>query len=427
MSAAAELPQAPVPIPGGWTVPENRWDLLAGLTQEPPTVSVVVPYYRDQAGLDAIVAALEAQRYPTDRIELIVADDGSPEAPRVASGLAHRVVRQEDRGFRAAAARNLGLAVAEGTVVAFLDGDCVPEPGWLAALTRLPALAPEALVVGRREHRWLTGPRAGEPIEAPRWLADGYAASGDLLRADDSSWRFVISANLAGTRDFLRELGGFDGSLIGYGGEDWEFAERAWHAGALLAHEPAAVVLHDGPDWAGRPEDRRSAKNAESLALARRMRHPMARPLGFGAATLAARLRSGTPAAALVCVDSLLRAHPRTAIAVGAELVAELPPDPRVVAELPTTPSTTDPIWHLAIDTPVRFDDTLPRSLARLAGSADAPGILLAPGIRLTRARALARERRAGRPLFRTETVPALAHRLPAEVDLEGWFGGWWP
>ena len=429
MNAAADLPTGPVAIPGGWTVPDNSWDLLAGLTAEPPTVSVVVPYYRDQAGLDAIVTALEAQRYPRARIELVVADDGSPEPPRVVTGLAHQLVRQDDLGFRAAAARNLGLAAAEGTVVAFLDGDCVPGPGWLAALTRLPGLAPEALVVGRREHRWGSGPRAGEAIEAPRWLADGYAASGDLLRADDASWRFVISANLAGTRDFLRELGGFDGSLIGYGGEDWELAERAWHAGALLAHEPAAVVVHDGPDWAGRPEDRRSAKNAESLALARRLRHPMGRPRGFGAPGLAVRLRSGTPAAALVCVGSLLRAYPSSVIAVGAELLDALPPDPRVLAELPALeprPGVPAPRWWLDLDEPVRFDAGLARALDRLAG-ADAPGTLLAPGIRLTRSRALARERRAGRPLFRTETVPGLGHRLPAEVDLEGWFGGWWP
>lgn len=427
MTAEQPVPEGPVPCGMGWTVPGNRWDLLADLPTEPPEVSVVVPHYRNQRGLDAIVAALAAQDHPTERIELIVADDGSPTPPRVDGSLNHQVLRQPDLGFRAAAARNLGLAAADGRVVAFLDGDCVPEPGWVSAISRLPALAPEALVVGRREHRRDSGPRAGEPIPPPSWLAEGYAGTGNLLHSDDSSWRFVISATLAGSRDFLREIGGFDGSLIGYGGEDWELAERSWHAGALLAHEPRAVVVHDGPDWAGRAGER-AEKNGESLALARRMAHPRARPAGFGAPRLGARLSSGTPAAALLCVDSLLRSQPLTTVAVGPELRAALPPDPRVVATLPEAgvrPGVPAIPWLLDLDAPLRFDNGLAELLDRLAERADAPGRVRGPGFCLTRTRALARERRSGQFLFGTEWVVDLAPPVPDQPDLEGWFGGW--
>ncbi|WP_176451574.1 glycosyltransferase [Enemella dayhoffiae] len=422
----------PVRLDRGWTVPGNRWDLLAGVPAAgPPAVSVVVPYFRDQAGLDRIVAALEAQDHPRELLELVVADDGSPEPPRLETALRHRLVRQDDHGFRAAAARNLGLAAAEGEVVAFLDGDCVPEPGWLTALTRLPALAPEALVVGRREHR-----SGGRVLPDPGWLADGYAATANLLHADDGSWRFMISANLAGHREFLRELGGFDGSLVGYGGEDWELAARAWSAGALLAHEPAAVVVHDGPDWAGRPEDHRAQKNAESLALATRMASRFARPRAFGAPLLTARLGSGSVPAALVCVDSLLDAVPLSVVAVPDVVLRALPSDPRIVRDLPPQrprPHPGRPVapWQLELTEPVRFTGALRDLIDQLGGRPDPPGRVTGQGWELTSARARARLERTGQWLFDTVRADSLTDLeigapLPPDPDLEGWFGGWW-
>ena len=92
------------------------------MTAEPDTrpapggavVSVVVPYYQTPELLELMVAALEGQTWPADRLELVVADDGSRQAPVIRTTLAHRVVRQPDLGFRAAAARNLGWRAARG-------------------------------------------------------------------------------------------------------------------------------------------------------------------------------------------------------------------------------------------------------------------------------------------------------------------------
>lgn len=258
------------PLPDGrWVLAGNAAASLDGhLPHAPPEVSVVVPYYCDQARLDLVLTGLALQTHPSSRLEVVVADDGSPVAPTVsphAAGLDVRVVRQDDRGFRAAAARNLGLAVAGGSVVCFLDGDTVPEPDYVTRLVRLPTLAPDAVVTGRRRHAdltgwtadrlraWLTG--AGPaPIELdePAWLAELSTA---LPHLDDGSYRAVISAVLAGSRELFVEVGGFDPDFTAYGGEDWELAHRLVCAGAVLAHERSAVAWHDGPDWAGRSED----------------------------------------------------------------------------------------------------------------------------------------------------------------------------
>ena len=99
---------------------------------ELPRASVIVPVYNAQATLDRCVESLLALEYPADRVELIFVDNASTDATaeilrRRADTI--RVLRESKRG--AAAARNAGLRVAGGQVVAFTDADCVVEPGWL--------------------------------------------------------------------------------------------------------------------------------------------------------------------------------------------------------------------------------------------------------------------------------------------------------
>lgn len=253
----------------GWQlVPGNRWDLLE--PAPPPTVTVVVTHYEQPAQLTRTLAALARQTHPVEQV--VVSDDGSAAPPAVPAGV--RLVRQEDRGFRAAAARNHGAACATSDVLVFLDADTVPEPGFVGALVRRAAASPDVLAVGRRRHADLSGD--GRELPEPRWLAEGYTASRDLLDADGRSFRYVISAVLALRRELFLDLGGFDERFVGYGGEDWDLGYRAWNAGAVLVHERDAVAWHDGPDWAGRPEER-AGKEAETVRLAALVPEPQTR------------------------------------------------------------------------------------------------------------------------------------------------------
>lgn len=292
-----------------------------------PDVSVVVPYYRDQEGLDRLLVALELQTLGSERLEVIVADDGSPEPPVLGRRpFPVRVVRQEDRGFRAAAARNLGASLARGAVLAFLDGDMLPEPGYLSTVRDAVLADPQSrtLVVGRRRHAdltgwsapkvrdWLTGSGSHPPLlPDPQWLIDGYAETDDLRQADDRSYRYVISALLAVPRVRFEEVGGFT-ELEGYGGEDWELAHRWRHRGGLLLHVPDAVGWQDGPDFAGREDEmrQREIKDAETLRLARLLPVPGARDprLIWRVPQIAVLLDAHglTPAQVLACVAPLL-------------------------------------------------------------------------------------------------------------------------
>lgn len=107
-----------------------------------PFVSVVVPFYNESCSLQQCVHALLAQDYACDRYEIFLVDDGSQDA----SGEIARRQVEERRGSvprmtyarlrhcGLAAARNAGLSLARGEIIAYIDGDALAEPGWLTAL-----------------------------------------------------------------------------------------------------------------------------------------------------------------------------------------------------------------------------------------------------------------------------------------------------
>jgi hypothetical protein len=341
------------PLPDGrWLLPDgrsvlpgNRWDLTPRAV-DPPTVTVVIPFYEQQRQLDLVLAALA-----------VVADDGSSAPPDVSAYDCAVVVAQEDRGFRAAAARNLGARAADGSVLCFLDADTVPEPTYVDRAVRLSAGAADVVAVGRRRHadlagwsphrllEWFDGGAAPTELTEPAWLRDAYRESADLLHADHRSYRHVISAVLTCERDFFWTIGGFDDGFVGYGGEDWEFAARAWERGGVLAHVTDAVAWHDGPDWAERSTSDRVGKNAEALALASRITDPAARRHGIRFALPDVRVVVDTDehstATLLVTVGAVLRDLDATVHLVGetAETLRATwgDADPRIVVGAPGT------------------------------------------------------------------------------------------
>jgi succinoglycan biosynthesis protein ExoA len=207
-----------------------------------PLVSVVVAARDSATTLPACLQALASQDYP--QVEVIVVDDGSgDDTAAVAESAGVHVVKTPPVG--ASAARNLGIGRARGEIVAFTDGDCVADPGWVRALA-------EAI-----ESSGATG-AGGRQINvfpAAQWaLRDGFeaffrAASivSDYTRGDDRP-RYVrhnASCCSAYRIDAVRAVGGFTPGL--WPGEDVDLDLRLAAKGGTFYYVPWAVVHHHRP------------------------------------------------------------------------------------------------------------------------------------------------------------------------------------
>lgn len=188
-----------------------------------PTVSIIVPTYNRAERLKLCIGSLLLLDYPT--YEIIVVNDGSTDATETyLAFVAGQVTAVTIAHAGRSAARNTGIAVARGEVVAFTDDDCVVDPLWLARLTE-PFVKPD--VVGT----------SGSVI----YVAENYVPNPAERVVENRDARWPMTANVAYRTAAVLAVGGFDVTFDRY--EDKELALRMWQQGRIVA-VPEARVYH---------------------------------------------------------------------------------------------------------------------------------------------------------------------------------------
>lgn len=199
-----------------------------------PRVSIVIPTRNRHRSIQQCVSACLALEYPVDRYEILVIDDGSePRLPR-SDDPRVRVIRQPGAG--PAAARNRGIHAASGVWIAFTDDDCRPSPGWLARLADVLSDAPNSLIGGHTMNALTGNPYAA----ASQFLVDYLYEYLDRRPRQ----RFFTSNNMAGSRERLLDIGGFDEGFPFAGAEDRDLCDRWTNSGGSLLYVRAAVIDH---------------------------------------------------------------------------------------------------------------------------------------------------------------------------------------
>lgn len=202
----------------------------------PPFISVILPVFNDTERLARCLECLAAQSYPRDQFEVIVVDNGSEKSPQ-------ETVQQYDFCSFAQeltpgsyAARNHGLKLARGEVLAFTDSDCLPEPEWLAAGVAYLAEHPEFAWVGGHIEVFPDDPERPSAVELFDMIfgLDQHAYVHDL--------NFAATANLLVRGEVLEQVGAFDATLKS--GGDGEWGQRATSQGFAGAYCAAAIVRH---------------------------------------------------------------------------------------------------------------------------------------------------------------------------------------
>lgn len=217
-----------------------------------PALSVVIPCSRRADLLRLCLASVRS--YAPPHTEIIVVDDGSPNASAMAASGDARVVRfARSRGFCVAA--NAGIAIAHAPIVELLNDDCEVAPGWAdSALRRFtdPAVAAVApLVLQYGDPRTIDS--AGDEYDfggIARKIGHGRRLSGH-----DMSPREVFGASASSAfyrRTALVSAGSFPESFGAYF-EDVDLAFRLRRNGGRVVCDPTSVVFHRGGASYGRP------------------------------------------------------------------------------------------------------------------------------------------------------------------------------
>jgi glucosyl-dolichyl phosphate glucuronosyltransferase len=214
------------------------------------TTSVVICAHTEERWDDTLKAVASVQSQEPAPHQVILVVDYNPELQtRLAGRLPDVCVVPNDDLQGLSGARNTGVALATGDIVAFLDDDAIAQPGWLAALTRLYAEPDVIGVGGRTEPGWATRRPPWWPGEFD-WVV-GCTYTGmepgvvrNLLGGNASFRRslFAISG-------FASHLGRTSGDRRPLGCEETEFCIRAAKAQprGVFVYNDQAVIAHRVP------------------------------------------------------------------------------------------------------------------------------------------------------------------------------------
>lgn len=208
-----------------------------------PSVSVVLPTYNRLASLQKVLTGLAAQSYPLAKMEVIIISDGSTDGTNTflqsyVAPLRVRPLVQANSG--PAAARNLGLQVAQSDLILFLDDDVVPAPELVAEHVNTHQQQQGDVVV--------LGPMLTPPNTPLQPWVQWEQAMLYKQYADIAAGRWTPTArqfytgNASLARQHLLAIGGFDTAFRR--AEDVELAYRLAERGLSFVFNENAIGYH---------------------------------------------------------------------------------------------------------------------------------------------------------------------------------------
>jgi glycosyltransferase involved in cell wall biosynthesis len=202
-----------------------------------PFVSVIIPIFNDPERLKLCLQALENQTYPRDLYEVIVVDNGSdePVEPIVAAFSQARAAYECIPSSYAA--RNKGISLARGEVLAFTDSDCIPALDWIEKGVFKLLDTSNCGLAGGDIKLFVQNPTHPTMAELYEQVT-AFAQEKDIIER-----HYSATANLFTFRHVIEKVGTFNASTFKSTG-DAEWGHRVFRQGYKLVYAAEACVAH---------------------------------------------------------------------------------------------------------------------------------------------------------------------------------------
>lgn len=192
------------------------------------SVTIIVPYFNQEALVNKSVKSLLALDYPAEQLKIILVDDGSTDQTgdrleAFASDSRIQIIRFPLNRGRAAA-RNAGLAVAASDLIGLLDGDMTVDPDWLNRMIESLTPAVAGIVGDTRLPDGLL------PNRLDKYFYSYYRGARQIGEDRPLHFRWFLFNNTIVRKSALDKVGVFDDSFKTYGGEDTDLAIRFYRA-----------------------------------------------------------------------------------------------------------------------------------------------------------------------------------------------------
>jgi glycosyltransferase involved in cell wall biosynthesis len=256
------------------------------------SISVIIPVFNSSASLEKCLSCLMVQTLPRDTFEIIVVDNGSGDDIRTVVDTFPGVVYAREEREGSYRARNAGIEIASGEVLAFTDADCLPRPDWLERGAAYFSEKNESVYVGGAI---LVRPQKSDSSSA----TEKYDLLFSFNQADNMERRkFAATANMFVSKDVARMIGGFASDLKSAG--DLDFARKIMATNTRFVYAADAIVEHPSARHVGDLVRRHRRYVGGSFDLA-----SQSRPLSLGG--LVQELVSEMVVCARTCGAVLLR------------------------------------------------------------------------------------------------------------------------
>lgn len=225
-------------------------------------LSLIVAYRRRESHLRTQLAWWKKQSRQglLDSCELVVVEADEKRSPWIEQEIDSPTIQYihlpQSGVFHKTKALNLGLTLSKGQFVTPFDVDLIPIGNTLLQHLKMAGLTPYFLVTG---YRVMSSSLSIDIDNLAPEIEHSSIAPEDMQTA---LWKQLLHKERFGVvplfnQSRLREIGGWDETFVGWGGEDQDIIERYLDGGRFLCRSPELVYLHlshePNQQWAEAP------------------------------------------------------------------------------------------------------------------------------------------------------------------------------